>query len=198
MISQVTGTVLSICQQAIVLNLGAIAFDISIPDAMQLKVGDTVSLYVYTHWNQEQGPTLFGFVSPADRELFKLVLDCSGIGPKIALKVVSDIGIEQFIHAIKSGETASLNSVSGIGQRKAEQIIFHLKGKVDSLLVYLDQSQMDVSSTPIIHDITQALKALNYSRAEINQAVTHIKADMGNNPVVFDQLFRKALLFLTR
>lgn len=198
MISQLTGSVISRGSQTVVINLGFVALDIAVPDATKLCLGESISLHIHMHWNQEQGPTLFGFVSRADRELFNIVLDCSGVGPKLALNVVAELGADQFVHAIKSGNAAALCAVSGIGQKKAEQMLFHLKTKVDILLEHVDATHPDGSITPMIHDITQALKALNYSRTEIQHAITHIKSDIGHHPVVFDQLFRKALLFLTR
>lgn len=196
MISHLVGTVFGIQEQAIILNLGIVALEVFVPDVSRFCIGDTVTVRIYSVWNQEQGPCLYGFLHESERSLFKLLLDCSGIGPKLALKLIAELGIDRFVCAVQTGEATVLSSVSGVGPRKAEQLIFQLKNKLETLGLLVTESG-DVPATTL-QDISQALKALNYSRPEINRALAHIKTDALVQATAFDQLFRKALSFLTK
>ena len=127
-------------------------------------------IYAYLHWNQEHGPALYGFQKELDKVVFLLIIGCSGIGPRIGLAILADLGAQEFLDAIYTGNEKSLSKVSGIGAKKAEQVIVHLKHKVDQLL----KSGITVASSGEHAQwsmVTDALYALNYSRSEITQEI---------------------------
>lgn len=155
-------------------------------------------IYTYLHWNQEQGPSLFGFLSELEKNVFLLIISCSGIGPKIALAALAELSPSQFLQAIQESNTKALSSVSGIGTKKAEQIILHLKDKVSKLL----QTQMIVDGDSQVltewNNISQVLQSLNYSKGEIEAALRHVGKESAGKHLQFEELLRKALSFLSK
>jgi holliday junction DNA helicase RuvA len=197
MIHMITGVVKAQYDQSLAIDIGSIGFLIQVPQASSFHVGATVSLNTYLHWNQEQGPSMFGFASDIERDVFLLIISCSGIGPKIGLAVLAQIGSQSFIRAVQQEDVGALSKVSGIGAKKAEQIIVHLKHKVASLIklgVQLDDGG-DLESW---HTIGEVLGSLNYSRTEISSVMKHLRQEYPNTQLPFDQLMRHALSFLSK
>ena len=134
MVDYFIGVVKEARDQEIVLDLGMIGLSLQVPSAQFFAIGSSSTVYSYLHWNAENGPTLFGFALPLDRSIFRVIISCSGIGPKIALAVLADLGAQGFLHAISVGDDQMLSKVNGIGKKKAEQIIVQLKHKVATLI----------------------------------------------------------------
>lgn len=197
MIHMITGVVKAQYDQALMVDIGSMGLLIQVPQGAAFQVGSTLSLNTYLHWNQEQGPSIFGFASDIERDVFLLIISCSGIGPKIGLAVLAQIGAQSFIRAVQQEDVAALSKVSGIGAKKAEQIIVQLKHKVANLIklgVQLD----DGGDIEAWHTIGEVLESLNYSRTEISQAMKHLKQEHPNTQLPFDQLMRHALSFLSK
>lgn len=197
MIQALKGIVQAKKKQAILLGIGPVTLDIMIADASFFTLDTSYTILTYLHWTQEQGPFLYGFKEELDRAVFLLVIGCSGIGPRLGLAVLADLGASQFIHAIRTGDERMLSKINGIGAKKAEQIIVQLKHKIHDFLasdiaVKEDKSQIDW------HTISDALHALNYSRGEISQAITFIRGKNHEGSASFDQLLRQALSFLSK
>lgn len=198
MLSQLTGTIHIADKQKITLFAGPFGFDLSCPNANIFPAGEQVTVFVHMHWNAEQGPTFFAFASELDRTVFNVLTDCSGIGPKIGLAVLADLGADGFLHAIEMGDQRMLSKVNGIGAKKAEQIIFQIKGKVSQLLksgVKIEGAQQ----IEHLHTVAEALESLNYSRPEITRTMNHLKESLAGGPeVAFDVLMRQALAHLSK
>ncbi|MGA9530812.1 MAG: Holliday junction branch migration protein RuvA [Candidatus Babeliales bacterium] len=165
-------------------------------------VGDTVNLYTYFYWHQEQGPTLYGFVSMLERELFILLIGCSGVGPKMGMQIVGQLGSELLVQALYEENTDALSSVSGVGKKRAEQIILNLRGKAALFIERIGASTLSETST-VVHEVKQALAALAYTQSEVSQAVRYVmqKSDhdiQETKTVSFDLFMRKALAFLSK
>lgn len=198
MLSQLSGTVHIIDKQKITVFAGPFGFDLAVSNSAEFSSGEQATVFVHMHWNQENGPAFFGFASELDRTVFNVLTDCSGIGPKIGLAVLADLGAEGFLHAIEMGDERMLSKVNGIGAKKAEHIIFQLKSKVANLL----KSGIKIEGAKQIehlHTVAEALESLNYSRAEITRTMNHLKETLINQPeVAFDVLMRQALAHLSK
>jgi Holliday junction DNA helicase RuvA len=198
MISQLTGTIHLIDKQKITVFAGPFGFDLSVPNAGAFPPHEAATIFVHMHWNQENGPAFFGFATELDRTVFNVLTDCSGIGPKIGLAVLADLGADGFLHAIEMGDERMLSKVNGIGAKKAEHIIFQLKGKVANLL----KSGIKIEGAKQIehlHTVAEALESLNYSRPEITRTMNHLKESLAGSPEVpFDVLMRQALAHLSK
>ncbi|MGB8367442.1 MAG: Holliday junction branch migration protein RuvA [Candidatus Babeliales bacterium] len=196
MVDYLNGSIKEIAEQSIIVDIGNIGIMVQVPSGFLFQIGKQVTVHTYLHWNQEQGPTMFGFTSVLDRHVFLIIISCTGIGPKIALAVLHDLSAKEFLSAVQTEDDSVLSKVNGIGTKKAEQMIVQLKHKVAKLItqgVELDDAQ-DLRQW---HEISQALESLNYSRTEVSRAMNHLKKSH-EQIASFDQLLRKALSFLAK
>lgn len=197
MVDYLVGTVVEVQEQEIVLDLGVIGITVFVPSGRSFVQGSAIKIYSHLHWHAENGPSLFGFNDVLDRSVFRIVTSCSGIGPKIALAILADLGSRAFLHAISMGNDQELSKVSGIGKKKAEQIAVQLKHKVAALLE-TGVALGDVQEISHIHDVSQALQSLNYSRQEISRAMEYMRKSGSMSGVPFDILLRQALSYLAK
>lgn len=199
MISLLHGTIKDIKDQSLILDIGPIGFEVYVANSALFNVSDTVDFFIHLQWNQEQGPTLFGFQTETDKHIFQLVIGCSGIGPKIALAILNQLGASIFLQAVQTDNEEILSKVSGIGTKKAEQMIVHLRHKVKKLLgagITIDKSSVQAGQK--WNDVINALESLHYSRSEINKVVKYLTATYTDPTVPFEHLIRKALAFLSK
>lgn len=196
MIQTLSGAILSQKKQSISISMGPIGVECMVPDESLFPVGSQKTIYTHLHWNQEQGPSLYGFAAEADKGIFLLSTSCSGVGPRLGLAILADLGASGFIEAVQTGNEKMLSQVSGIGIKKAEQMIVQLKHKV--------QQMIDAGVTPVPKDqmhfqtVSDALKALNYSRSEVTQAIEYVRNQPSNDTQSFDRLMRQALSYLSK
>jgi len=197
MIDYLTGSVKEIKKQSITIDIGSIGIAVQVSSGSFFHLGKKVTIHIHIHWNQEQGPTLFGFLSELDKQVFLLIISCTGIGPKIGLAILHELNAKEFLKAVQTGSDNILSSVSGIGIKKAEQIIVHLKHKVAKLIasgVKLDDAQYLTQW----YEVSQALESLSYSRTEVSRTMNYLKKSYGQSTISFDQLLRQALSFLAK
>jgi holliday junction DNA helicase RuvA len=197
MINTISGTIQEVADMHITIDIGAIGMGLHVPQSNIFMVGQKVHLLVHMHWNQENGPSLFGFNTPLEKTVFLLITSCSGLGPKLAMAVLAQLGASEFLEAVQTGNDDALSNVSGIGAKKAEQIIVQLKHKVAKLV----ESGANLGTSSALHErhnINQVLKSLNYSRQEISAAMNYLNEQYADSTVAFDQLMRHALAFLAK
>ncbi len=140
---------------------------------------------------------MYGFRQEIERAVFLLVISCSGIGPRIGLAVLADLGASSFIHAVHKGDPQMLTRVTGIGIKKAEQIIVQLKHKIQDLVTG-EMISGENESLIDWHTVSDALHALHYSRGEIAEAISFVRSKNQQASPSFDQLLRQALSFLSK
>lgn len=197
MISTFTGIVTHTDAQMVRLSLGPVSIELMVPDGSIFQVTKEHTLYTALTWNQENGPALYGFATDLDKKIFLLITSCSGIGPRIALAALGELQSQGFLIAIQSGDDRALSKVSGIGAKKAEQLIMQLKSKVSQLL----SSGIEIQGgEQLVHwqTVTEALTALHYSRSEVNSALVFLRGQQVSGSRSFDQLMRQALSFLSK
>lgn len=197
MISFITGTVQAVQDQTVFVAVGTIGLALSVAQSSNFSNNQEVTLFVHLHWNQESGPSLFGFKTEAERAVFLLIISCSGIGPKIALSILAQMGPAQFVRAINCGDEKTLSKVNGIGLKKAEQMIVQLKHKI-AKFIETDGVQLQESSPDQWCTVTQALESLNYSKVEIAAATRYLHEKCAQQNLPFDGLMRHALSFLAK
>jgi holliday junction DNA helicase RuvA len=197
MITTLSGTIEDIHESTLTLAVGGFGFGVQVPQASAFTLGQTVNLLVHMHWNQENGPTLYGFKMPLEKAVFLMITSCSGLGPKLAMAVLGQMGSHDFLEAIQASNEDALSAVNGIGAKKAEQIIVQLKHKVAKLV----ESGAAIGGSQTLeerHNISQVLKSLNYSRQEISATMNYLNEQYPGNAMAFDQLMRQALAFLAK
>jgi holliday junction DNA helicase RuvA len=198
MVDFFVGAVTRSQDQEIIVNVGMMGIALQVPSSQAFEQNVALKIYSYLHWNSENGPSLFGFAQPLDRSVFKVIISCSGIGPKIALAVLAELGAQGFLHAITAEDDQMLSKVSGIGKKKAEQIIVALKHKVATLMESGTVEVEDVKQSSHWYDVSLALQSLNYSRTEIGRAMDYLKKNTKIDNVTFDVLLRQALSYLSK
>ncbi len=150
MLTYITGTVKDIKEKSLVLEVGNFGLSLQVPQAQKIAKDTQATLHTYLHWNQENGPSLFGFQTLLERQVFLLIIECPKIGPSIALSVLSQLTAGQFLECITSQDDKQLSKVNGIGAKKAEQLIVQLKHKVQKL----------ISSGGVVVESTEAVSLL--------------------------------------
>jgi len=197
MLDYVQGVVHRSAEATIILDIGPLGLHIMVPDVSLFSPGQQVRLITYVHWSAEQGPTLYGFMHSFEKTVFLNIIGCAGIGPKIALAVLKTLGAQQCVYAVVQERTDLLSKVPGVGLKKAEQLVVHLRSKAAKLILTEDLG--DTHKAGIVIDVTQALSSLNYTQAEIAAALRHVTSTTTEGSIAsFDQLMRQALSFLVK
>ncbi len=197
MLNHLKGTITKVEEQGVIVEVAGMGFSILVPNAAVFQKGTQAELNVYMHWNQEQGPTLFGFSSVLEKKIFLLIISCSGIGPRIALALLHQLTPTAFVQAITTSNLNALSGVSGIGPKKAEQLLIQLRHKVGSLSAMMDEF-VESAETVRWKDVADALGSLNYSRQEVSRAMQYLHENHAGKTAPFDELFRHALSFLAK
>lgn len=196
MINLLKGTVAHKTDNYITILTNSLGFAVHVPHPDTYILGSSVTVTIYMHWNQEQGPSLFGFANESEKKIFELIISCSGIGPRIGLAILSAMSPAEFVTAIQNGNETALSSVNGIGSKKAEQIIVSLKHKVAKLALEPDFKHDSSGSSR--QQVAEVLKSLNYSKTEIHAAMNYLQEQAASEPSTFDTLMRKALSYLAK
>jgi holliday junction DNA helicase RuvA len=189
----------SLPHQAIV-DVGGLGYDVSIPlstyDRLP-QMGQDVKLLTHYHVT-DRGHQLFGFITAEERDLFRLLIDrVSGIGPKMALSVLSGMPVPAFKDAVIRADTAALAKISGVGKKTAERIVLELKDKVgvtDAWQVARSIAGTDPAAEAQ-QDAILALIALGYKQAEAQKTVQQVlkQPALGEGQLTADKIIREAL-----
>jgi len=190
-ISTVRGIVQQISAGEMVVEVGGVGLRVLVPRSVVesvASVGNVVFLHTYLVV-REDALTLFGFGSPEQRELFELLLQVSGIGPKLALAVISNVKPEALRAAVANGQPEALDRVPGVGKKTAERIVFHLKDK------FTAHGTSGPTLLPADTDVLAALTSLGYSLVEAQAAVQSLPPDA---PEQVEGRIRLALRYFAR
>ena len=191
MIAHLRGRLLSKTPQTAVVEAAGVGYEvaISIPTFTALPAeGEEVSLLIHTHV-REDALALFGFMTLTEKRLFEKLLGISGIGPRLALTVLSGLPPERLIGAIHGQDHATLTRIPGVGKKTAERIVLELKDKLDDLV----PAAIAGVATPVSEDVLSALVNLGYPRAAAQKGV---EAAVARNPQAgdeFETLFRASM-----
>ena len=138
MIAHLRGQILSKTPNAVVIECGGVGYELAISVATYTELGERgsqASLHVHTHV-REDALLLFGFADLTEKRLFEKLLGVSGIGPKLAITVLSGIAAERLAAAIRGGDHATLTRIPGIGKKTAERVVLELKDKLDDVAAF--------------------------------------------------------------
>ena len=195
MIAHLRGHILLKTPATVVVECGGVGYEllISVSTYTELgAVGAAAALHVHTHV-REDALQLFGFQEPTEKRLFEKLLTISGIGPKLAITVLSGISAERLVGAIRGGDHATLTKVPGIGKKTAERVVLELKDKLDDLAGFSLAAEPARPSLGVVaEDVLSALVNLGYARAVAQKAVESA-AKHKDEAADFERLFRAAL-----
>lgn len=193
MIAHLRGRLLSKHPNQAVVEAAGVGYEvtISIPTFTELpNAGGEVALNIYTHV-REDALSLFGFLRAEEKRLFEKLIGVSGIGPKLAITILSGMSTESMVAAIRGNDIGSLTKIPGIGKKTAERMVLELRDKLDAF----GAAAVPAAVTAVEEDVLSALVNLGYQRPAAEKAVG--KAAEGGKKT-FDALFRDAMGMLRR
>ncbi len=193
MIGSLRGEIIDKEEGSLLIEVAGVGYTVQAPATLldSLEVGVKAQFFTHTHV-RELEISLFGFASKEDLELFRTLLKVQGIGPKVALAILSHIAPETLRQAIAKGEAAVLARVPGIGSKKAKQIVFDLKDKVGYEDVFTTTTPFSDTDSEVI----AALTTLGYSVIEAQAALQQIPKEAKDE--VLEEKVRLALSSLAR
>jgi Holliday junction DNA helicase RuvA len=196
MIGHLSGTILEKHPNQIMLDVGGVGYDVQIPISTYSALADTgaaASLRIHTHV-REDAIVLFGFSTAEEKALFERLISVSGIGPKLALAVLSGLPTAGLVTAIRSSDIAALVRIPGVGKKTAERMVLELKDKLAGVEV-AGKAAATAESGPdynaLDKDVLSALVNLGCARPAAEEAIRKVKEK--GQPAAFEAYFRAAL-----
>ncbi len=192
MIDRVNGLCLRKTPTEVIVTVGGLGLSIAIPLSTFERIGmpgQEMSLLTYLHV-REDVLELYGFSTPEERDLFKVLLTVTGVGPKMALSILSRFTPNELYNVVADGDVRRLTTIKGVGRKKAERLMVELKGRFESVPIMREEP---VSGQPsAISEAVQALETLGFSIRQADEAVRKAQKNIGKDAPVED-LVRNAL-----
>ncbi len=198
MIAWLEGTLRRKDPGLIVLSVGGVGYELqlSMNSFYQLPVeGKPLAVDVLTYVREDQ-ITLYGFLIPGEKEVFRHLITIGGIGPRLALNILSGIGPDELVEAVATGDVRRLRTIPGVGKRIAERMVVELRDKLGRVDLGPTRSGSVVSPAPgrsVRDDLILALTTLGYRRAEIDRVLSELRVAEG---VPVEQVIKEALRLL--
>jgi Holliday junction DNA helicase RuvA len=195
MIERLSGRLAALTPEFAVVEVNGVGYLVAVAlstytSLSKLSVGDELILLTEMTYSEKQGPALFGFLEAAEREVFRLLLGGSGVGPKLALAAVSSLRTTELLQALTAGDFALLSRVPGIGRKKAEKLSLELRDAAGELLPKLGAAPTTTGRS----DAVAALVALGYpgsaARGAVAAAEEELPDDVGPQRLIAAALSR--------
>ena len=190
MIAHLRGRLLAKHPNQVIVEAGGVGYDvtISVPTFTDLPAAGTeVALHIHTHV-REDALALFGFLHPEEKQLFERLIQVSGIGPKLAITILSGMAAVEMVSAIRGGDLARLTRIPGIGKKTAERMVVELRDK----LAAFEATPASPLVSAVEEDVLSALFNLGYQRTSAERALMAAAKSSGAG-ASFDTLFRESL-----
>jgi len=190
MIGSLRGNLIDKRPNQILLEVGGVGYQVQIPLSTFAGLGalhaETL-LLIHTHVREDQF-SLYGFLTAREKQCFELLLSASGVGPSLALKILSGMSLEQLVPAIRKGDLAQLVRIPGVGRKTAERIVVELRDKLAA--VDVAEPGRPATRSQLEADAASALVNLGYDARSVEKAIEKARASGGGD---FESLLRAAL-----
>jgi Holliday junction DNA helicase RuvA len=192
MIGQLRGRLAEKRPNQVLVDVGGVGYLVQVPLSTYAALGELhteVTLLIHTHV-REDALALYGFVSAREKHFFEMLLSASGVGPTLALKILSGMSVEELVPAIRGSDLARLTKIPGVGRKTAERMVVELKDRLETVTV---ETEKPASSSPagIEADVISALVNLGYDGRAAESAVGDAKREIGTGS--FEKLLRNTL-----
>ena len=196
MIAHLRGKLLAKHPNQAIVETGGVGYDVSIsvPTFSDLPaIGGEVTLHIHTHVREDL-IALYGFLRPAEKRLFEKLITVSGIGPKLAITILSGMAADEMVSAIRGNDVARLTRIAGIGKKTAERMVLELRDKLAPEGVA--ESAVMPAMSPVEEDVLSALMNLGYQRAAAERALASVEKNGKSSS--FEIMFRQTLAVLSK
>src|SRR5689334_9876398 len=173
MIGQLRGRLADKRPNQILVDVGGVGYLVQVPLSTYASLGELhteVTLLIHTHI-REDAFSLYGFLSSREKHFFEMLLSASGVGPSLALKILSGMSVEELVPAIRGGDLARLTRIPGVGRKTAERIVVELKDKLETVAIEAVEKRAAASPAGIEADVVSALVYLGYEARAAETAV---------------------------
>lgn len=192
MIAYLKGKVLNKTEKEIILNTGNIGYNVRLskPTLEKLKEKDELELFIHSHI-REDAFDLYGFIKHEELDFFKLLITINGIGPKIALEILT-LPIEKTKLAITEDDSNYISRIPGIGSKKAKRIILELKGKIEITDLPSHRDQKSLDNENIDDEAIEALIKLGYQRHDIRNRLKKLPQSIKTSEEIITYFLKNA------
>ena len=197
MIAQLRGRLVRKETQEAVVDVQGVGYRVTIPLSTFYRIGDPgqeVTLLTHTHV-REDTLALFGFLTATEQALFERLISVSGVGPKVAIAILSGIEAPDLVSALRTSDVVRLTRIPGVGKKTAERLVLELKDKVQGLAAAEPEEAPAAAGGTAREDLVSALVHLGYSRPEAEKGVDRALKDDGAGR--FEDLLRHSLRILS-
>lgn len=206
MIARLRGTLEEKSKEQVIVDVQGVGYGLLVPEMVLRRlpeIGDPVVLHVYTHVREDQ-ISLFGFLSRLEQDVFEILLSASGVGPKLAISILSGLEAVQVLEGIVHGNKALFSGLSGVGKKTVEKLFVEIREKAEKRL-QLERGETTEKSRPNSlpqngpawgEDLQQALLALGYKENDVRVVLKHLYQEQDRFPQ-FDEALKFALQILS-
>jgi len=193
MIGSLRGKLIDKRPNQVLLDVSGVGYQVQIPLSTFAGLGalhDETTLLIHTHVREDQF-SLYGFLTAREKHCFELLISASGVGPSLALKILSGMGLEDLIPAIRKGDVAQLVLIPGVGKKTAERMVVELRDKLAA--VDVPETGKPATRSQLEADVASALVNLGYDQRSVERAVEKARA---SGEADFEKLLRSSLQIL--
>lgn len=190
MIGQLRGVLADKRPNQVLVEVGGVGYQVQIPLSTFAGLGalhGEVTLLIHTHLREDQ-IALYGFLTAREKQCFEMLISASGVGPSLALKMLSGMSLEELVPAIRRGDVVRLKSIPGVGQKTAERIVVELRDKLAAIEV--TEAGKPSARPQVEADVASALVNLGYEPRTVEKTIQQVRGDRESG---FDSLLRAAL-----
>lgn len=193
MIGSLRGKLVEKRPNQVLIEVGGVGYQVQIPLSTFAGLGALqaeAALLIHTHV-REDALALYGFLTAREKHCFELLISASGVGPSLALKILSGMGIEELVPAIRKGDLAQLVRIPGVGRKTAERIVVELRDKL--VAIDVPETGRPATRSQLESDVASALVNLGYDERAVEKAIEKARGTAGAD---FEHLLRGALQIL--
>src|SRR4029077_5121590 len=181
MFGQLRGSLAAKRPNQVLVDVGGVGYVVQVPLSTFAALGELhteVTLLIHPHGGEDV-LSLYGFLSSREKHFFEMLLSASGVGPSLALKILSGMSVEELVPAIRNSDLGRLTKISGVGRKTAERMVVELRDKLDAVTVKPAERPAASSPAGIEADVVSALVNLGYDARTAESAVSEAKREAG-------------------
>lgn len=199
MIASITGRLRRKATDYLIIDVAGVGYQVQVPLSTYYSIpdnGEEVSLHIHTLL-REDSLSLFGFLTQEEKDMFLLLMGVSGIGPKLALAILSSLPVAELSRAIQAADDSTLRAIPGIGKKTAARMVLELKDKIAlTTPIMAAPSSASAALSDDCEDVISALVNLGYKKSQAEEAVRKVRD--GHPGLTIEELIREALSVLMR